>query len=76
VRFREDTPAEQRRAREAVTAWRAANPQGTPAEMLASLAGRFHPNYGPVLRSVLITADRHTARTVTGIVAGRAGPGR
>jgi hypothetical protein len=44
------------------------NPQGTADQLVAALGGRFHPDYGPALRSVLFTVDRHRARVVTGQV--------
>ena len=73
MRFREDTPALQRRARDEVAAWRAANPQGTADQMTAALGPRFHPDYGPALRGFLFAADRHRAHEVTGTAAGTEG---
>ena len=74
MRFREDTPAEQARARAEVAAWRERNPAGTAEEMLAALGSRFHKDYGPVLRSALYRADeqgdRHGAGTAAGTEAG------
>ncbi|MGH3403807.1 MAG: hypothetical protein ACRDRJ_15110 [Streptosporangiaceae bacterium] len=74
MRFREDTPAEQARARDEVAAWRERNPVGTAEEMLAALGPRFHKDYGPVLRSALYRADerrdRRSAGTATGTEAG------
>lgn len=67
MRFREDKPEELQRARIEVVAWRERNPQGTADQLLADLGGRFHKDYGPVLRSVLVTVDRHAARGVAGI---------
>lgn len=57
MRFTEDTPAEQARARTAVAEWRQANPEGTAGEMLAALGSRFQRDYGPFLRSVLHRLD-------------------
>lgn len=76
MRFREDTPAEQARARDEVAAWREHCPQGTPDEMLAAIGCRFHRDYGPVLRAALEVLDRHAARQVTGVIPGRAGAAR
>jgi hypothetical protein len=67
VRFREDKPEDLERAREAVQEWRAANPKGTAGQMLAALAGQFHQDYGPVLRSVLFRTDLYDAKVTTGI---------
>jgi hypothetical protein len=61
-----------RRTREVVRGWRAANPQGTPEQLLDDVGHQFHPDWAPVLRSVLITVDRRHAREVTG----HAPPGR
>jgi len=68
VRFREDSPRELARARAAVAAWRDQNPAGTAGQLTAALGGQFHPDYGPVLRAVLFAADRHAARTLTGVM--------
>lgn len=67
MRFREDKPEDLERARAEVAAWRERNPQGTADQLVADLCGRFHRDYGPVLRSVLCTIDKHAARVVTGI---------
>ncbi|HET9969186.1 MAG TPA: hypothetical protein VFQ68_13205 [Streptosporangiaceae bacterium] len=67
MRFREDKPGDLERARVAVREWRAGHPEGTAEEMLAALAGQFHPDYGPVLRSVLFRDDLHDAKITTGI---------
>jgi hypothetical protein len=69
MRFREDKPEDLDRARAAVAAWREQNPQGTDEQLVAALGGQFHPDYGPVLRGVLFTVDRHAARTLTGVMA-------
>jgi hypothetical protein len=76
VRFREDSPRELARARAAVAAWREQNPAGTAGQLVAALGGQFHPDYGPVLRAVLFTVDRHLAREVTGITTGNRALGR
>jgi hypothetical protein len=68
VRFREDRPRELARARAAVSAWRDQNPAGTAEQLVAALGGQSHPDYGPVLRAVLFSADRHSARTLTGVM--------
>ncbi len=65
MRFREDKPEDLARARAAVAEWRDRHPQGTADQLLADLGGQFHPDYGPVLRSVLVVTDRHRAREVT-----------
>jgi len=66
MRFREDKAADRERARAAVAQWREQNPAGTEDQMIAALGSQFHPEYGPVLRAVLVTFDRHRARTLTG----------
>ena len=70
MRYRDDNPADLVRARTAVTAWRDQNPAGTGDELVAAVGRQFHPDFGVVLRAVLIVADRHRAREVTGITAG------
>ncbi len=67
MRYRDDKPEDLERAREAVRDWRAADPDGTPDEMLAALAGEFHPDYGPLLRAVLFRTDLRDAKVTTGI---------
>jgi hypothetical protein len=67
VRYRDDRPGDRERAREAVKAWRAAHPDGTPDEMLADLAGQFHPDFAPVLRALLFRTDLRDAKVTTGI---------
>jgi hypothetical protein len=62
MRFREDTPEEQARARTEVAAWREANPDGTVDGMLAALGPGFHKDYGPVLRAALYRADEDRAQ--------------
>ncbi|MGH3193417.1 MAG: hypothetical protein ACRDPY_28350 [Streptosporangiaceae bacterium] len=62
MRFREDTPAEQARARAEVAAWREQNPDGTAGEMLAALGSGFHKDYGPFLRGALFRADEDRQR--------------
>jgi hypothetical protein len=37
---------------------------------------QFHPDYAVVLRAVLFRTDRHSARTVTGVIADRTEAGR
>ena len=70
VRFREDRPVDLARTRCAVKAWRERHPQGNTNQLLADLGGRFHPDYGVVLRVVLFAADRHQTREITGVTAG------
>ena len=65
MRFRENSEKEQAKAREAVKAWRAEHPDGTPAEMLAELGPEFHADYGPVLRAMLFRADLRDAEVTT-----------
>ena len=67
MRFREDKPENLARARAAVAAWRSQNPAGAAGQLVAELGSQFHPDYGPVLRAVLFAADRHQARSITGI---------
>ncbi|MGH3191689.1 MAG: hypothetical protein ACRDPY_34575 [Streptosporangiaceae bacterium] len=75
MRFSEDTPAEQARARTEVAAWREQDPGGTAEEMVAALLPGFHKDYGPFLRSVLFRMDderrpRDAGTTATGMEAG------
>jgi hypothetical protein len=73
VRFREDNLWELDRARAAVAAWREKHRQGTAGQLVAELGDEFHRDYGPVLRAMLVAADRHRARITTGVpVAGAA----
>ena len=67
MRFREDNPEDLNRAGGEAAEWRQRNPQGSAEQFVTDLIGRFHPDYAPVLRSVLFTTDRHRARQVTGI---------
>jgi hypothetical protein len=76
MRFRENKPEELTRARSAVAAWREQNPQGTAEQLVADLGGQFHPEYAVVLRAMLFTIDRHSARTVTGLIADRTEAGQ
>jgi hypothetical protein len=73
MRFREDSPEDLARARAEVAVWRDQHPAGTSEELVAAIGGRFHRDYGPVLRAVLFAVDRHHARQVTG-AAGAADP--
>jgi hypothetical protein len=66
VRFREDKPEDLDRARTAAREWRQGHPAGTAEEFVADVGGRFHKDYGPVLRAVLY-ADSHGAKITTGI---------
>ena len=72
MRYRDVKPGDLERTRQVVREWRAANPQGTAEQLLADIGGQFHPDWAPVLRSVLITTDRHAARAATGAIADRA----
>jgi len=67
VRFREDKPQDLERARAAVAAWREEHPHGAVDQLIADLGGQFHPDYGPVLRSVLFTLELHEAKILTGV---------
>jgi len=67
MRFRDDNPAEQARARAAVAAWRDQNPAGNAEELIAVIGHRFHRDYDVVLRAMLFAVDRHRARQVTGV---------
>jgi len=67
MRFLEDGPADLDRARAAVAAWRELNPLGSADQLVIDLAGRFRPECGPVLRALLLAADRHRARVTTGV---------
>jgi len=66
MRFRKDKPADLAWARTVVTAWRDGHLTGTAEQLIAEIGGQFHPDFGPVLRSVLFTVDRHRARQITG----------
>ena len=76
MNFRENKPEDLARARSAVTAWREQNPQSTAEQLVADLGGQFHLDYAVVLRAMLFTTDRHSARTVTGVIADRTEAGR
>jgi hypothetical protein len=67
VRFREIKPGDLERAREAIRQWRAQHPEGTAEEMLAALGGEFHPDFAPVLRSVLFRDELDGAEIANGI---------
>jgi hypothetical protein len=73
MRFRDDTPAFQNRAREAVAQWRADHPQGTPDQMVHAVGPAFPAGCAPALRNFLITVDKHHARDITGVITGQAG---
>lgn len=75
MRFREGNPEDLDRARAAVATWRDQNPEGTPEQLVTALGAGFHRDYGPVLGALLFAADRHRARTITGIT-GAAGAGQ
>jgi hypothetical protein len=62
VRFREDNPQDLDRARAEVAAWRAQHPTGAGEELVTAVGHRFHRDYGPVFRAVLLAVDRHNAR--------------
>lgn len=62
MRFREDTPKEQRRARAAVADWRDGHPGGTVDEMVAAVGPAFHHDYGPFLRIALVKLDERRAK--------------
>ena len=76
MRYREDTPAEQARARTAVQEWCQQNPGGTCEELVGAIGGQFHPDYAVVLRGFFFAADRDQARQVTGITVQDAGTAR
>jgi hypothetical protein len=76
MRFRENKPEDLARARSAVAVWRGQNPQGTAKQLVADLGGQFHPDYAVVLRAMLFTTDRHSARMVTGLIADRTDAGQ
>jgi hypothetical protein len=76
VRFRDDNPSDLYRAQAAVGEWREQHPDGSAEQMLADVGPGFHPDYAPVLRAVLFTADRRRARVITGIVTAQAGAAR
>lgn len=71
MRFKEDSSTDLARARAAVTAWRDLNPAGTVDELIATIGGQFHRDYGVVLRAVLFAVDRHCAHEVTGVATGQ-----
>jgi hypothetical protein len=76
VRFREDTPQEQARARAAVHAWRDEHPEGTPEQLVVALGRDFHRDYGVALRGLLFAYDRHRAHQITGVISLAAEAGR
>ncbi len=76
MRYRDEKPGDQERARAAVKAWREEHPGGTPEQLVAAVGPRFHRDWAPVLRAMLYMADKHAARVVTGIVTGTAGESR
>jgi hypothetical protein len=52
-RFRDDTAALLRRAREAVSAWHRDHPRGTAEELVDTIGEEFPQGYFPVLRAQL-----------------------
>jgi hypothetical protein len=72
VRFSDDYPGDLDRARAAVAEWREQHPAGTEDQLTAALGPQFHPDYGPVLRAVLFTVDRHHASQITEVLTGPA----
>ena len=73
MRYRDWKSAELERARAAVAAWRDENPEETADQLIADIAGQFHPDYAVVLRGILFAVDRNRACQVTGIITGLAG---
>ena len=84
MRFREDTPALQERARAEVAAWRETNPRGTADAMVEALcaswdgkAGTGFPGaYAPVLRGLWYAIEdarrgEGCCRAALGMEAGR-----
>jgi hypothetical protein len=63
MRYREETPKAQARARAAVAAWREQNPEGTAEQLVDAIGDQFHPDYGVVLRGMLFATDRRRAAT-------------
>jgi hypothetical protein len=76
MRYRDEKPGDQDRARAAVKAWRAGHPDGTPEQLIAAVGPQFHPEWCIVLRGILVVVDRHRARAVTGIKLNWPEPGR
>jgi hypothetical protein len=76
VRYRDWKSSDLDRARAAVAAWRDEDPEGNADQLIADIAGQFHPDYAVVLRGVLWAVDHHRARQVTGVVTGPAEAGR
>jgi|HubBroStandDraft_6_1064221.scaffolds.fasta_scaffold251015_3 hypothetical protein len=68
MRFRDEKPGDLARARAAVAEWRAANPAGAPEQLIGAVGPVFPPEWGIVLRAMLFAADRHQARTITGVI--------
>ena len=81
MRFSEDTPTEQARARAAVADWCQQNPAGTVEDMIAAVGPNFHVDYGPLLRvafhRISDQQDRQGAGSSVSTDAGdpAAGPG-
>lgn len=66
MRFREDKPADLKRARTAVKQRREQNPAGTEDQLTATLGSQFPPGYGPVLRGpVRARPGRHRPQNLT-----------
>jgi hypothetical protein len=69
MRYRENKPEDLKRARAAVAAWRGQHPQGTAEQLVRDLGGKFHRDYGVVLRAALFAVDSHAAKITTGLSA-------
>jgi len=76
MRYRDEKPGDQDRARAAVKAWRAEHPDGTAEQLIVAVGSQFDPEWGIVLRAILVVVDRHMARAVTGITLNWPEPGR
>jgi hypothetical protein len=74
VRFRDERPADLDRARAAVAAWRAENPDGTREELVAAAGPEFPAGFEVVLRGVLVAVDRDRA-ALAGLETAWAGNG-
>jgi hypothetical protein len=72
VRFSEDTPAEQARARTAVADWCQRNRAGTVEDMIAAVGPGFHKDDGPLLRVAFHRIEEQRDRQGAGTSLGTA----
>jgi hypothetical protein len=63
VRFLDEKPEDLTRARDEISAWRRAHPEGTPEQLIADVGRHFHPDWTPVLRALLYVTDKAATTT-------------